>query len=177
MCLQLQQQLSAVRTPSLPGFHKHTYYFFYTCYTCSVCRSTSEYVLAIVELSDLIIDRRQKILHHWDWIYWRTEQGKRFKKALSIVHRYSTYTYTCAIFHWFPTWRSPKGSWDKSDGYKWKYIYLFYENSKLVILGIVVSQNKAHLLVFSMLSTAFCCLNQRPFVQFWVFFLVKIVYF
>ncbi|KAE8278377.1 Leukotriene-B(4) omega-hydroxylase 2 [Larimichthys crocea] len=58
-------------------------------YNSNCQRSTSEYVLAIVELSDLIIDRRQKILHHWDWIYWRTEQGKRFKKALSIVHRFT----------------------------------------------------------------------------------------
>ncbi|XP_068446781.1 cytochrome P450 4F3 [Clinocottus analis] len=52
-------------------------------------RSSSEYVSAIVELSDLIIDRRQKIWHHWDWIYWKTEQGKRFRKALSIVHRFT----------------------------------------------------------------------------------------
>uniref|UniRef100_A0A3Q4BEZ1 Uncharacterized protein n=1 Tax=Mola mola TaxID=94237 RepID=A0A3Q4BEZ1_MOLML len=52
-------------------------------------KSTSEYVSAIVELSDLIIDRRQRILHHWDWIYWKTKQGKRFKQALSIVHRFT----------------------------------------------------------------------------------------
>uniref|UniRef100_A0A3B5BBI5 Leukotriene-B(4) omega-hydroxylase 2-like n=1 Tax=Stegastes partitus TaxID=144197 RepID=A0A3B5BBI5_9TELE len=51
--------------------------------------STSEYVSAIVQLSDLIIDRRQNILHHWDWIYWRTQQGKQFKQALSIVHRFT----------------------------------------------------------------------------------------
>lgn len=51
-------------------------------------RSSSEYVSAIVELSDLIIARRQKILHHWDWIYWRTQEGKRFRKALNIVHGY-----------------------------------------------------------------------------------------
>ncbi|XP_040888245.1 cytochrome P450 4F3 isoform X2 [Toxotes jaculatrix] len=51
--------------------------------------STSEYVSAIVELSDLIIDRRLKILHHWDWIYWKTQQGKQFKKALSVVHRFT----------------------------------------------------------------------------------------
>ncbi len=60
--------------------------------SCSVSRSTSEYVSAIVELSDLIIDRRQRILHHWDWIYWRTQQGKRFRKALSVVHKYGTWT-------------------------------------------------------------------------------------
>ncbi|XP_049425828.1 cytochrome P450 4F3 [Epinephelus fuscoguttatus] len=58
-------------------------------YNSNCQRSTSEYVSAIVELSDLVIDRRQKILHHWDWIYWRTQQGKQFKRALSIVHRFT----------------------------------------------------------------------------------------
>ncbi|XP_078100124.1 cytochrome P450 4F3 isoform X2 [Sander vitreus] len=51
--------------------------------------SASEYVSALVELSDLIIDRRQNILHHWDWFYWKTQQGKQFRKALSIVHRFT----------------------------------------------------------------------------------------
>uniref|UniRef100_A0A8C6UIE5 Cytochrome P450 family 4 subfamily F member 8 n=1 Tax=Neogobius melanostomus TaxID=47308 RepID=A0A8C6UIE5_9GOBI len=51
--------------------------------------STSEYVSAIVELSDLLLERRFRMFHHWDWIYWKTEQGKRFKKALSIVHGYT----------------------------------------------------------------------------------------
>lgn len=51
--------------------------------------SSSEYVSAIVELSDLIMERRLKMLHHWDWIYWKTEQGKRFKKALSVIHGYT----------------------------------------------------------------------------------------
>uniref|UniRef100_A0A7N6FK63 Cytochrome P450, family 4, subfamily F, polypeptide 3 n=1 Tax=Anabas testudineus TaxID=64144 RepID=A0A7N6FK63_ANATE len=58
-------------------------------YNSNCQESTSEYVSAIVELSDLIIDRRQKVLHHWDWIYWKTQQGKRFKKALSIVHGFT----------------------------------------------------------------------------------------
>ncbi|XP_033479063.1 cytochrome P450 4F3 [Epinephelus lanceolatus] len=58
-------------------------------YNSNCQRSTSEYVSAIVELSDLVIDRRQKIFHHWDWIYWKTQQGKRFKRALSIVHRFT----------------------------------------------------------------------------------------
>uniref|UniRef100_A0AAQ5YP83 Cytochrome P450, family 4, subfamily F, polypeptide 3 n=1 Tax=Amphiprion ocellaris TaxID=80972 RepID=A0AAQ5YP83_AMPOC len=56
-------------------------------YNSNCQESTSEYVSAIVKLSDLIIDRRQNILHHWDWFYWKTEQGKQFKQALSIVHR------------------------------------------------------------------------------------------
>uniref|UniRef100_UPI0037E94A42 cytochrome P450 4F3 n=1 Tax=Semicossyphus pulcher TaxID=241346 RepID=UPI0037E94A42 len=58
-------------------------------YNSNCQQSTSEYVSAIVELSDLIIDRRQKILHHWDWIYWKTRQGKQFKKALHIVHSFT----------------------------------------------------------------------------------------
>ncbi|XP_056286951.1 cytochrome P450 4F3 isoform X1 [Pseudoliparis swirei] len=58
-------------------------------YTSDCQKSTSEYVSAIVELSELVIDRRQKILHHWDWFYWKTEQGKRFRKALSTVHRFT----------------------------------------------------------------------------------------
>ncbi|CAF96024.1 unnamed protein product, partial [Tetraodon nigroviridis] len=52
-------------------------------------QSSSEYASAIVQLSDLIIERRQRILHHWDWIYWRTRQGKRFQQALSIVHKFT----------------------------------------------------------------------------------------
>ncbi|CAB1414766.1 unnamed protein product [Pleuronectes platessa] len=57
----------------------------------SNCQETSsEYVSSIVELSDLIIERRQKILHHWDWIYWKTQQGKQFKQALSVVHRFTS---------------------------------------------------------------------------------------
>ncbi|KAF7663086.1 hypothetical protein LDENG_00218530 [Lucifuga dentata] len=58
-------------------------------YSSNCQESTSEYVSAIVELNDLIIDRRQRILHHWDWLYWRTQQGRRFKKAISIVHRFT----------------------------------------------------------------------------------------
>ncbi|KAK5616476.1 hypothetical protein CRENBAI_010039 [Crenichthys baileyi] len=59
-------------------------------YQKSNCQeSTSEYVSAIVELSDLVIDRRLRILYHWDWIYWKTQQGQRFKQALSVVHRFT----------------------------------------------------------------------------------------
>ncbi|XP_029371055.1 docosahexaenoic acid omega-hydroxylase CYP4F3-like isoform X2 [Echeneis naucrates] len=58
-------------------------------YNSNCQESTSEYVSAIVQLSDLIIDRRQNLLHHWDWIYWKTKQGKQFKEALSVVHRFT----------------------------------------------------------------------------------------
>ncbi|XP_057685362.1 cytochrome P450 4F3 isoform X1 [Corythoichthys intestinalis] len=59
-------------------------------YSSNCQESSSEYVSAIVELSDHIIERRQNILHHWDWIYWKSQQGKRFKKALNIVHRFTS---------------------------------------------------------------------------------------
>ncbi|KAM9328434.1 cytochrome P450 4F3 [Pholidichthys leucotaenia] len=58
-------------------------------YKSNCQESPSEYVSAIVELSDLIIARRHNILHHWDWIYWRTQKGKQFKRAISVVHRFT----------------------------------------------------------------------------------------
>ncbi|XP_061841246.1 cytochrome P450 4F3 isoform X2 [Nerophis lumbriciformis] len=58
-------------------------------YSSKCQESRSEYVCAIEELSDLLIERRQNILHHWDWVYWKTRQGKRFKEALKIVHSFT----------------------------------------------------------------------------------------
>uniref|UniRef100_A0A669BYS1 Cytochrome P450 family 4 subfamily F member 8 n=1 Tax=Oreochromis niloticus TaxID=8128 RepID=A0A669BYS1_ORENI len=58
-------------------------------YDSNCQESPSEYVSAIVELSDLATRRRENILHHWDWIYWKTQQGKRFKQALNTVHRFT----------------------------------------------------------------------------------------
>ncbi|XP_061524216.1 cytochrome P450 4F3 isoform X3 [Phycodurus eques] len=59
-------------------------------YSSNCQESSSEYVSAIVELSNQIIERRQNILLHWDWIYWKTAQGKRFKRALNIVHGFTS---------------------------------------------------------------------------------------
>ncbi|XP_051912900.1 cytochrome P450 4F3 [Hippocampus zosterae] len=59
-------------------------------YSSNCQESSSEYASAIVELSDQIIARRQNILHHWDWIYWKTQEGKRFKRALNIVHSFTS---------------------------------------------------------------------------------------
>lgn len=76
---------------------------------CCLPRSTSEYMSAIVELSDLIMDRRLRILHHWDWIYWKTQQGQRFKKALSVIHRCDLLTFihiiksSCDFILWYTT--------------------------------------------------------------------------
>ncbi|XP_054630471.1 cytochrome P450 4F3 isoform X3 [Dunckerocampus dactyliophorus] len=58
-------------------------------YSSNCQESRSEYVSAIVELGDLLIERRQNILHHWDWVYWQTRQGKRFRRALNVVHSFT----------------------------------------------------------------------------------------
>ncbi|XP_076736694.1 ultra-long-chain fatty acid omega-hydroxylase-like [Maylandia zebra] len=56
-------------------------------YDSNCQESSSEYVSAILELSDLVTHRRENIFHHWDQIYWKTQQGKRFKQALKTVHK------------------------------------------------------------------------------------------
>uniref|UniRef100_A0A3P9B2L0 Docosahexaenoic acid omega-hydroxylase CYP4F3 n=1 Tax=Maylandia zebra TaxID=106582 RepID=A0A3P9B2L0_9CICH len=58
-------------------------------YNSNCQESSSEYVSAIVQLCDLVGQRHHNILHHWDWIYWKTQQGKLFKQTLNIVHRFS----------------------------------------------------------------------------------------
>ncbi|XP_059905018.1 cytochrome P450 4F3 [Gadus macrocephalus] len=56
----------------------------------SDCQETSnEFTTAILELGDLIMDRRRRIHHHWDWIYWRSPQGKRFRRATEVVHSFT----------------------------------------------------------------------------------------
>ncbi|XP_056443645.1 cytochrome P450 4F3 [Gadus chalcogrammus] len=56
----------------------------------SDCQETSnEFTTAILELGDLIMDRRRTIRHHWDWIYWRSPQGKRFRRATEVVHSFT----------------------------------------------------------------------------------------
>uniref|UniRef100_A0A8C5FWD0 Docosahexaenoic acid omega-hydroxylase CYP4F3-like n=1 Tax=Gadus morhua TaxID=8049 RepID=A0A8C5FWD0_GADMO len=56
----------------------------------SDCQETPhEFTTAILELGDLIMDRRRRILHHWDWIYWRSDQGKRFRRATEVVHSFT----------------------------------------------------------------------------------------
>ncbi|CAL8406961.1 unnamed protein product [Arctogadus glacialis] len=56
----------------------------------SDCQETSnEFTTAILELGDLIMDRRRRILHHWDWIYWRSAQGKCFRRATEVVHSFT----------------------------------------------------------------------------------------
>ncbi|XP_006631719.2 cytochrome P450 4F3 [Lepisosteus oculatus] len=49
----------------------------------------SEYIAAIYELSTLVVNREYHLLHHFDFVYWRTEEGRRFKRACDLVHRFT----------------------------------------------------------------------------------------
>ncbi|XP_056627218.1 cytochrome P450 4F3 isoform X1 [Triplophysa dalaica] len=48
-----------------------------------------EYIAAILQLSNLVVKRQHYLPHHWDWLYWRSEQGRRFRKACDIVHSFT----------------------------------------------------------------------------------------
>uniref|UniRef100_A0A8K9Y1N4 aromatase n=1 Tax=Oncorhynchus mykiss TaxID=8022 RepID=A0A8K9Y1N4_ONCMY len=58
-------------------------------YNSNCQESSSEYIAAIFELSTLVIERRGRILHHWDCLYWRSPEGQRFKQACSVVHGFT----------------------------------------------------------------------------------------
>ncbi|XP_044514488.1 cytochrome P450 4F22 [Gracilinanus agilis] len=49
-----------------------------------------DYINAIIELSALVVKRQYRIHHHLDFIYYRTADGRRFKKACDVVHRFTT---------------------------------------------------------------------------------------
>lgn len=55
----------------------------------SPSRKPSEYISAIYELSELVVKRQRHPPHFWDWIYWRSPEGKRFRKACDVVHGYT----------------------------------------------------------------------------------------
>lgn len=52
-------------------------------------RKPREYIAAILELSSLVVKRQHYLPYHWDWLYWRSEQGRRFRKACDIVHGFT----------------------------------------------------------------------------------------
>ncbi|XP_036387492.1 cytochrome P450 4F3 [Megalops cyprinoides] len=49
----------------------------------------SEYIAAIYELSTLVVRREHRMLHHWDWLYWRSPEGERFRRACGVVHSFT----------------------------------------------------------------------------------------
>ncbi|XP_038934453.1 cytochrome P450 4F5 isoform X3 [Rattus norvegicus] len=51
--------------------------------------SPSEYISAILELSSLIIKRSQQLFLYLDFLYYRTADGRRFRKACDLVHNFT----------------------------------------------------------------------------------------
>ncbi|XP_066474652.1 ultra-long-chain fatty acid omega-hydroxylase isoform X2 [Tiliqua scincoides] len=56
----------------------------------SNCQETpSDYIAAILELSALVVRRQYRLLHHFDWIYRLSADGRRFYRACNIVHSFT----------------------------------------------------------------------------------------
>ncbi|XP_077152230.1 ultra-long-chain fatty acid omega-hydroxylase-like isoform X2 [Ranitomeya variabilis] len=49
----------------------------------------SEYIAAIYELSSLIVKREHFLPHHFDFIYYLSSNGRKFRRACKIVHEFT----------------------------------------------------------------------------------------
>ncbi|XP_053563158.1 LOW QUALITY PROTEIN: ultra-long-chain fatty acid omega-hydroxylase-like [Bombina bombina] len=49
----------------------------------------SDYISAIYELSSLVTEREQCLLHHFDFIYRLSSNGRKFRQACKIVHNFT----------------------------------------------------------------------------------------
>lgn len=53
------------------------------------CRSPSEYISAILELSALVVKRQEQIFLPMDFLYNLTPDGWRFRRACNLVHNFT----------------------------------------------------------------------------------------
>ncbi|XP_075393810.1 cytochrome P450 4F3-like isoform X2 [Tenrec ecaudatus] len=49
----------------------------------------SDYIAAILELSALVAKRHHQLLLHWDFLYYLTSDGRRFRRACRLVHDFT----------------------------------------------------------------------------------------
>ncbi|XP_054859162.1 ultra-long-chain fatty acid omega-hydroxylase-like [Eublepharis macularius] len=49
----------------------------------------SDYIAAILKLSSLVSQRNHQPLNHFDWLYYLKADGRRFRHACDIVHRFT----------------------------------------------------------------------------------------
>lgn len=54
-----------------------------------LCRSPSEYIAAILELSSLVVKRQEQIFLHMDFLYNLTPDGRHFRRACNLVHNFT----------------------------------------------------------------------------------------
>ncbi|ELK02939.1 Cytochrome P450 4F22 [Pteropus alecto] len=59
-------------------------------YNSNCQEKMSDYISAIIELSALVVRRQYRLHHHIDFIYYRTEDGRRFRQACDTVHHFTT---------------------------------------------------------------------------------------
>uniref|UniRef100_A0A670KJL4 Cytochrome P450 family 4 subfamily F member 22 n=1 Tax=Podarcis muralis TaxID=64176 RepID=A0A670KJL4_PODMU len=52
-------------------------------------RKSSDYIAAILELSNLVVLRQHALIHHFDWLYYLSTNGRRFRRACDTVHRFT----------------------------------------------------------------------------------------
>ena len=52
-------------------------------------RRRSEYIAAILELSTLVVQRQQRLLHYASWLYRLSADGRRFARACATVHSFT----------------------------------------------------------------------------------------
>ncbi|XP_061088832.1 cytochrome P450 4F3 [Conger conger] len=80
-CLDMFEQVSLMTLDSLL---KCTFSYDSNCQ-----ERPSDYIAAIYELSALVVKREYRMLHHWDWLYWRSPEGRRFSHVCAIVHKFT----------------------------------------------------------------------------------------
>ncbi|XP_064179612.1 cytochrome P450 4F3 isoform X1 [Anguilla rostrata] len=80
-CLDMFEQVSLMTLDSLL---KCTFSYDSKCQD-----HPSEYIAAIYELSALVVKREYRMAHHWDWLYWRSPEGQRFRHSCAVVHKFT----------------------------------------------------------------------------------------
>ncbi|XP_006035704.1 cytochrome P450 4F22-like isoform X2 [Alligator sinensis] len=89
------QRLVSLGSPSLDMFEQISLMTLDSLQKCVFSHSSncqekpSDYIAAILELSNLVVRRQHRLLHHIDWIYYLTAEGRRFHRACDTVHRFT----------------------------------------------------------------------------------------
>ncbi|XP_058864191.1 ultra-long-chain fatty acid omega-hydroxylase-like isoform X2 [Acipenser ruthenus] len=81
-CLDMFDQVSLMTLDSLL---KCTFSYDSNCQ-----QKPSEYIAAIFELSTLVKQRQLHLPHHLDFLYRRSEEGRRFARACAVVHQFTS---------------------------------------------------------------------------------------
>jgi len=73
--------INCALTTRLLSFVSNTHLFYFS--------GKHPYIEAVHDLKNICIERFMKPWLLLDFIFWRTDYGKRFKKAADVVHRYA----------------------------------------------------------------------------------------